>query len=85
MKKIYCLWSFLGLLTLQLGWAQTNITGTVLDEQGYHSLELLLLLMEPPGESQQTLMEFFHTSESGRGSGNYLCKICGSTNNNWIF
>ena len=34
MKKIYCLWSFLGLLTLQLGWAQTNITGTVLDETG---------------------------------------------------
>ena len=34
MKKIYFLWSLLGLLTLQLGWAQTNITGTVLDETG---------------------------------------------------
>lgn len=34
MKKIYFLWSLLGLLTLQLGWAQSNITGTVLDETG---------------------------------------------------
>jgi TonB-linked SusC/RagA family outer membrane protein len=34
MKKIYFLWSLLGLLALQLGWAQTNITGTVLDETG---------------------------------------------------
>ena len=34
MKKIYFLWSLLGLLTLQLGWVQTNITGTVLDETG---------------------------------------------------
>jgi TonB-linked SusC/RagA family outer membrane protein len=34
MKKIYFFWSLLGLLTLQLGWAQTNITGTVLDETG---------------------------------------------------
>lgn len=34
MKKIYFLWSLLGLLTLQLGWAQTNISGTVNDETG---------------------------------------------------
>ena len=34
MKKIYFFWSLLGLLTLQLGWVQTNITGTVLDETG---------------------------------------------------
>ena len=34
MKKIYFLWSLLGLLTLQLGWAQTNINGTVNDETG---------------------------------------------------
>jgi len=34
MKKIYFLWSLLGLLTLQLGWAQSNIIGTVLDETG---------------------------------------------------
>ena len=34
MKKIYFLWPLLGLLTLQLGWAQTNITGTFLDETG---------------------------------------------------
>jgi len=34
MKKIYFLWSLLGLLCLQLGWAQTNITGTVNDETG---------------------------------------------------
>ena len=34
MKKIYFLWSLLGLLALQLVWAQTNITGTVLDETG---------------------------------------------------
>ena len=34
MKKIYFLWSLLGLLALQLGWAQTNTTGTVIDETG---------------------------------------------------
>ena len=34
MKKIYFLWSLLGLLTLQLGWAQNNVTGTVNDETG---------------------------------------------------
>ena len=34
MKKNYFLWSLLGLLTLQLGWAQTIITGTVNDENG---------------------------------------------------
>jgi TonB-linked SusC/RagA family outer membrane protein len=34
MKKSYFLWSLLGLLALQLSWAQTNITGTVLDETG---------------------------------------------------
>lgn len=34
MKKIYFFWSLLGLLTLNLGWAQTNITGTVHDETG---------------------------------------------------
>ena len=33
MKKIYFLWSLLGLLTLQLGWVQTNITGTINDEK----------------------------------------------------
>ena len=32
MKKIYFLWSLLRLLSLHLGWAQTNITGTVNDE-----------------------------------------------------
>lgn len=35
MKKSYFLWSLLGLLTLQLGWAQQKtITGTVNDETG---------------------------------------------------
>lgn len=34
MKKIYFLWSLLGLLTLHMGWAQTNISGTVNDETG---------------------------------------------------
>ena len=34
MKKIYFLWSLLGLLSLQLGWAQNNVTGTVNDETG---------------------------------------------------
>jgi hypothetical protein len=35
MKKSYVLWSLLGLLTLQLGWAQQKtITGTVNDETG---------------------------------------------------
>ena len=34
MKKSYFLWSLLGLLSLHLGWAQTNITGTVNDETG---------------------------------------------------
>ena len=34
MKKIYFLWSLLGLLTLHMGWAQSNITGTVNDETG---------------------------------------------------
>lgn len=34
MKKIYFLWSLLGLLTLQLGWAQNNVNGTVNDETG---------------------------------------------------
>ena len=34
MKKIYFLWSLLGLLSIHLGWAQTNITGTVNDETG---------------------------------------------------
>ena len=59
MKKTYFLWSLLGLLTLQLGWAQTNITGTVLDETGLHSRELSLLLMALHEESQQTLMRIF--------------------------
>ena len=34
MKKIYFLWSLLGLLTINLGWAQNNVTGTVNDETG---------------------------------------------------
>ena len=35
MKKSYFLWSLLGLLALQLGWAQQKtITGTVNDETG---------------------------------------------------
>ena len=34
MKKIYFLWSLLGLLTINIGCAQNNITGTVLDETG---------------------------------------------------
>jgi hypothetical protein len=35
MKKIYFLWSLLGLFVLQVGWAQQKtITGTVNDEQG---------------------------------------------------
>ena len=34
MKKIYFLWSLLGLFALQLGWAQNNVTGTVNDETG---------------------------------------------------
>ena len=34
MKKIYFLWSLMGLLMLQVGWAQQTITGTVNDENG---------------------------------------------------
>ena len=34
MKKIYFLWSLMGLLMLQVGWAQQTITGTVNDEKG---------------------------------------------------
>ena len=34
MKKIYFLWSLLGLLVLHAGWAQQTITGTVKDEDG---------------------------------------------------
>ena len=35
MKKIYFLWSLMGLLMLQVGWAQQKtITGTILDETG---------------------------------------------------
>ena len=34
MKKIYFLWSLLGLLVLHAGWAQQIITGTVNDENG---------------------------------------------------
>ena len=34
MKKIYFLWSLLGLLSLQIGWAQNTISGTVNNETG---------------------------------------------------
>ena len=37
MKKTYFFWSLLGLLSLQMGWAQQKtITGNVTDETGLH-------------------------------------------------
>ena len=59
MKKIYFLWSLLGLLTLQLGWVQNNVNGTVNE----HTFDAFFgeqpstrEVVAGPGENQLTII-----------------------------